>query len=220
MLKKKKQRKYLEKRNGEWEDNLRKFAGSQDAEALHQLRVALKKIKALAHFSRGCGGKKMVRDFAGLKPMFKEAGVIRDADKTNQEELRTTTTRHFVAHIKQYRRQGKRAGKRLVSTVRAVPTSCIRDWYARQIVSTGILLIATGDELHRARKQIKEMLYMEKILPDALRVELRLDTGYLDRLQEAIGEWHDAVIASSDEQGSREAAVRGLAAEFYLRVNR
>lgn len=220
MLTKKTQWKYLDKRNGEWQENLRKFADSQDPEALHQLRVALKKIRALARFSKACAGKKMRRGFVGLRSMFKEAGIIRDADKTNQEELQTTATRHFVQHIKQYRRQGKRAGKRLLSGVRSVPTACIREWYAAQIVSTGILLTATGDELHRARKQMKEMLYMEKILPDPLRAELHLDTDYLDKLQDAIGEWHDAVIATSDEQDLREAAVRDIAANFYLRINR
>lgn len=214
MLTKKKQRKYLDRNNVAWQQQLQTFADSQNPEALHQLRVSLKKIRALAHFSNACS--RAGKNFNGWKKMFKQAGLVRDS---LQPDTRIIATQRFIQHIKQYRRQGKRACKRLDSTIRNIPSACIRDWYAVQIVSTGILLTSSGDELHQARKQIKEMLYMEKLLPPSTQNELHLDRDYLDKLQDTIGLWHDDVVAGADPK-EKEAQVRLLADNFYLRINR
>jgi CHAD domain-containing protein len=250
MLKKQEQKKYLGKKNKEWQQHLRSFVDSQDPEALHQLRVTLKKVKALARFTKACSGGDPVKDFNGLKKMFKQAGVIRDAGnhlqllerfhpapqeyKEQQQQLQTTETEKFIRKAEKHRRNGKRAGRRLIAGVHSIPTACIQDWFAVQMVSTGILLTASGDDLHQARRQIKDMLYVEKLLPATLQENLRLHREYLDQLQETIGQWHDAVIvvsawAGKDLESSqamirdckeKEDAVRALAAEFYLRAHR
>jgi CHAD domain-containing protein len=249
MLTGKQQRQYLTKQNNAWQEHLQTFRDSRDPEALHQLRVTLKKLKAVARFSKDCAGTKAVRDFNGLKKMFKQAGVIRDAGnhlqllerfhpaseeyKTQQQHLQTTETERFIQQIKKYRRQGKRAGRRLVGHVHSIPAHSIQDWYAVQIITTGILLTASGDDLHNARKQIKDMLYVEKLLPATVSADLNLNRPYLDDLQDAIGQWHDAVVvvstwAGKDLEGSqamvhacreKESAVRTLAADFYLSVH-
>lgn len=250
MLTKRQQEKYLGKKNREWQEHLRTFADSRDPEALHQLRLTLKKLKAVARFSTACSGKKATKDFNGWKKMFKQAGLIRDAGnhlqllerfhpapeeyKAQQGQVQTAATEKFIRHIKQYRRQGKRAGTRLLADINRIPAACIHDWYAMQMVTTGILLTASGDDLHKARKQIKEMLYVEKLLPAPLQEELHLDKDYLDKLQEAIGQWHDAAIVAANWAGKdlessqamvqdcreKEMTVRHLAAEFYLRAHR
>jgi CHAD domain-containing protein len=250
MLKKQEQKKYLDKKNKEWQQHLRSFVDSRDPEALHQLRVALKKVKAVARFTKACSGGDPIKDFIGLKKMFKQAGVIRDAGnhlqlleqfhpapeeyKQQQQQLQTTETEKFIRKAKKHRREGKRAGRRLIAGIHSIPTACIQDWYAIQMVATGILLTASGDDLHKARKQIKDMLYVEKLLPEPTREHLRLDRDYLDRLQDAIGQWHDAAIvvsawAGKDLESSqamvrdckeKEERVRALAAEFYLRAHR
>lgn len=250
MLKKKKQQRYLSEKNKEWQTHLQIFDASRDPEALHQLRVTLKKLKAIARFSEACSGGRAVRDFNGLKKMFKQAGVIRDAGnhlhllehfheapqeyKEQQNQLQTKATADFILHIEDYRRQGKKAGRRLLSDIHSIPVVCIRDWYAVQLIKTGIFLTASGDQLHKARKQIKDMLYVLKLLPSRLAGELRLDTDYLESLQDAIGQWHDAVIvvanwAGKDLEGSqamvrecreKEAAIRRLAGNFYLRAHK
>jgi CHAD domain-containing protein len=250
MLTKQAQKKYLDKNNREWQQHLQTFVDSQDPEALHQLRVALKKVKALARFSKACTGGNAIRNFDGLKKMFKQAGVIRDAGnhlqlleqfhpapqeyKDQQQQVQTTETEKFIRKAEKHRRNGKHAGRRLIAGVHSIPTARIQDWYAIQMVATGVLLTASGDDLHKARKQIKEMLYMEKLLPDPVREDLRLNRDYLGRLQEAIGQWHDAAIVVSAWAGKdlgssqamirdgkeKEDAVRALATEFYLRAHR
>ena len=250
MLTKEEQRKYLAKKNKEWQQHLKSFVDSRNPEDLHQLRVTLKKVKALAKFTEACSGGNPVKDFNGLKKMFKQAGIIRDAGnqlqllerfhpspeeyKQQQQQLQANETEKFIKKAKKHRRKGKRAGRRLIGHIHSIPSSCIHDWYAIQMVSIGILLTASGDDLHTARKQIKDMLYVEKFLPAQLRESLRLDRDYLDKLQDAIGQWHDAVIIASDLAGKnsegrevidqqsreKEAAVRALAADFYLRAHR
>jgi len=250
MLTKHRQREYLDKKNREWQQHLREFVDSRDPEALHQLRVTLKKVKALARFAKACSGGDPVKDFNGLKKMFKQAGIIRDAGnhlqlleqfhpapqeyKEQQQQVQTTETEKFIRRAKKHRRKGKRAGRRLLSCIHSIPATCIHDWYAVQMVATSILLTASGDELHKARKQIKDMLYVEKLLPDSVSQSLRLDKDYLDRLQDSIGKWHDASIVVSSWAGKdleasqamlrdcreKEAAVRSLASEFYLRAHR
>jgi CHAD domain-containing protein len=250
MLTKTQQRKYLNKKNREWQQHLRTFVDSRDPEALHQLRLTLKKVKALARLTKACSGSDAVKDFNGLKKMFKQAGLIRDAGnhiqllerfhpapqqyKEDQQQIQTTETEKFIRQAKKHRRKGKLAGRRLIAGIHSVSTTSIHDWYALQMVATGILLTASGDDLHKARKQIKDMLYVEKLLPDFVSKSLRLDTEYLDQLQDAIGQWHDAAVvvavwAGKDLEASqamvqdcreKEASVRTLASEFYLRAHR
>ncbi|HVS97853.1 MAG TPA: hypothetical protein VHE54_15265, partial [Puia sp.] len=72
-----------------------------------------------------------------------------------------------------------------------------------------------------------------KLLPSKLQDGLSLDTTYLDSLQDAIGQWHDAAMivaswAGKDLDGSqamisecreKEAAVRRLAGDFYRKAH-
>jgi CHAD domain-containing protein len=250
MLTKDRQKKYLNRKNQEWQQHLREFVATRDPESLHQLRVTLKKVKALARFTEACVGGNLIKDFNGLKKMFKQAGVIRDAGnhlellerfhpapqqyKEQQQQVQSTETEKFLRRAKKHIHKGKRAGRRLLGAIHSISAVRVHDWYAVQMVATGILLTASGDELHKARKQIKDMLYVDKLLPESVSESLRLDREYLDELQEAIGRWHDASIVVAAWAGkdleasqamvrdyrSKEAEVRGLASQFYLRAHR
>lgn len=249
MLKKSKQRHYLVRNEKKWQKRLKDFGMSHDAASLHGLRVTIKKIKAFASFSNDCSGKGAMKDFHLLRKMFHQAGVIRDAGnqlhllehfhpspefyKHEQEEVQSTATQNFVNHIKQYQKKGKKAGRRLLADIHSVRPDRIRDWYAAQLIRTSVLLSSTGDSLHKARKQIKGLLYVLDLLPSRLVEKLHLDRAYLDDLQEAIGNWHDAVVvvdALSEKELAgapammqlcfdKEADVRSLAGEFYRRVH-
>lgn len=249
MLSKKKQRKYLAKRGNEWKDQLQAFDQTHEQETLHRLRVAIKKIKAFARLSEACSGKKAVKDLKLLKKMFRQAGVIRDADnrmhlldhfhaapeayRQQHRQRQATDTSVFLDQVRQYRKKGKKASRRLLTDLHAIHTPCIRAWYAARLVEISVLLTASGDRLHKARREIKELLYVLKLLPSRLSEGLRLDEDYLDQLQDAIGKWHDAamVVASwaakdlADSQAmvrecrEKEAVVRRLAADFDLRAH-
>ena len=249
MLSKKQQKKYLAKKEKDLLLQLHAFGLSGDPEALHRLRLNVKKIKAFVQMMKDCSEKRAPKDFDLLKKMFRQAGKIRDAGntlqllkhfhsvsaeyKTEQDHIRTTAAAEFRQQIPQYRKAGKKAGRRLLADVHAVRTSCIRDWYAARLIKVNVLLTASGDLLHEARKKIKELLYVQRLLPPNIKEDLGLDTAYLDALQDAIGQWHDmAVIVTTyagregaDSQAmiaackEKEADVRALAGDFYLRAH-
>ena len=249
MLTRKKQADYLVKKDREWQEQLLVFGRTQEGEALHRLRLTVKKIKALARLSAACSGPAAAKDIRLLKKMFRQAGAVRDLDnglrqfekvhnapvdyKYEQQQLQQQETAVFVARIPQYRKKGKKAARRLLGDLQAIHAGCIRKWYAGQLIHAGVLLTASGDRLHKARRRIKQLLYILNLLPPRLADELGLDTKYLDHLQDAIGQWHDAAMLAAswedrDPGGSqtliaecreREAAVRRLAGEFYSRTH-
>lgn len=65
--------------------------------------------------------------------------------------------------------------------------------------------ITFNDELHEARKNIKLLIYNQKIAARAIQNKMQLDYGYLDDLQNCIGEWHDHNLAAETLSGIAEA---------------
>jgi CHAD domain-containing protein len=212
MLTKKKQRRWLTGKGQEWLRQLKVFDDSHDQEALHRLRVEIKKIRALVRLAGARSGRRAAKDLHQLKRMFRQAGVIRDIDnqlrylgqyqllspefRDRQVQRLRTVVDKFAGKIKDYQKKGKKATRHLLSDIHGIQEERIRHWFSREIITTGILLKASGDQLHKARKKIKTLLYVQKILPKRMAERLRLNTNYLDRLQEAIGQWHDAVMAT------------------------
>ena len=252
MLSRKKQKKYLSKKEKDWMVQLRAYGQSGDQEAIHRLRLGVKKVKAFVQLMKECSGsgRKVSKDFELLKKMFRQAGKIRDASnnlklmeglqlgspsyREEQDRLRDAAAVAFQQQIPVYRKKGRKAGRHLLADVQNISTSCIRDWYAARLIKISVLLTASGDLLHEARKKIKELLYVQGLLPKELVEEIGLDRGYLDELQEALGQWHDmAVIATAhasrdgadgrgmfEECKRKEDMVRDLAKDFYRRAHK
>jgi CHAD domain-containing protein len=234
MLTKKRQRRYLAEKEQHWLQELVVFDESRDEKALHRLRLEIKKIRALVELAKVQSGKRAAAHFSGLKKMFREAGVIRDAGSQVRylEDRNLLSNEHkdqqtrsiqlaaaaFAAHIHRYRKKGKKAVKRLQTDLQTIHAGRILRWYASEIIETGILLGSTGDELHEARKRIKTMLYVQKVLPKSIAKRVRLNTDYLDRLQEAIGQWHDAVVAIGDWAEDNPAGKRVVQQECLDKV--
>lgn len=249
MLTKKKQRQYLTGKEQQWLDDLVAFDESRDEEALHRLRLGIKKIRALVRLSGHQRGKSLAKGFRPLKKMFRQAGMIRDSRsqlrlleehnllspeyrERRDRELRDAGDQ-FSRRVGVYRKQGKKAGRMLLADLHSIHSGRIRRWVANEIIRTAILLTKSADELHRARKKIKTLLYVQKILPNKLTTQLRLNTAYLDKLQDSIGKWHDVLVAATDwsdksdageqqmlrECREKEQVVRALADDFYRRAH-
>ncbi|HUB61937.1 MAG TPA: CHAD domain-containing protein [Puia sp.] len=250
MLSRKRQRRYITEKGRQWLEELAAFDESRDEEALHRLRLGIKKIRALVRLSEGVRGKRLAGDFRRLKKMFRQAGVIRDTNnqlhlleerqllspeyKEQQVRQIGAAADKFARKIKSYQKTGKKAERQLLADVHSIRGRRIRRWFADEIIGTGILLTSAGDELHLARKKIKTLLYVLKLLPHGLAAQLNLDKEYLDRLQSAIGKWHDTLVAASDwpdkgtageqqlmrECRDKEQAIRVLADDFYRKAHR
>ncbi len=93
MLTKKRQRQYLTEKEQHWLQELVVFDESRDEKALHRLRLEIKKIRALVELAKVQSGKRAAVHFSGLKKMFRQAGVIRDAGS----QVRYLEERHLLS---------------------------------------------------------------------------------------------------------------------------
>jgi CHAD domain-containing protein len=248
MLSKKRQRRYLFRQKQNWLVQLKAFDRSHDQDVLHRLRVEFKKIKAFVRLTAAVSGRGASAHFSGLKTMFRRAGRIRDIgnrirfleqhrllspeEKDRQQQSMEAAADDFAGRIKEYRKKGKRASRHLLMDIHAIPAGSIQQWYALEIIRIGILLTSGTGNLHRARKKIKTLLYVHKMLSGAVAKRVHLNTDYLEKLQEAIGQWHDVMIVAEGrtdksvagegavmtECREKEKAVQALAGEFYRRA--
>lgn len=212
MLKKKRQQKYLVKRCLEMRRQLHAFAGSGSQEALHKLRVEIKKIRAVEKFTTSFDEKKEDVRLKGIKKVFHAAGTIREANFNLQmmkqyhikdPAFSADTTHTLQQESEKFRLHAARNDKRIRNTVESllraihsVRNSDIRRWFTRQLkrIATGITA-SSIDQLHDARKNIKTLLYVHGMLHKQLVESLKLNTIYLDQLQDDIGKWHDTAVA-------------------------
>jgi CHAD domain-containing protein len=222
MLKKKKQQKYFKKRWKAVLVHLNSFVYRRDPEALHRLRVEVKKIKALAWFSEKCS-----EDVHFSKPMkrilevFHDAGEIRSAmlalkllkkygiknqkfSALERNVLSSGTTQFRLKkaiHIKNI----NIACKDMVGRFEDIEKKYILRIFKKELhkLAQSFSSRDAGKKLHDDRKRIKNLLYIYKMLPGPLANDLNLNTSYLDSIQEAIGKWHDpySMIGLMKEDG-------------------
>lgn len=210
MLKKKTQEKYLEKRSQEILALLEGFGVQEVQETLHALRVQVKKINAFLQLSAVCSHKQKLPKT--VKEMFKHAGSIRTAYlnmqflqkyqagqsqfKMEQEETMTLQTVEFAGKLSRYRKAVKKIPRHF-DKLQDIKKGCINDWYKTEIDKTQRSFESfPGDQLHASRKIIKNFMYVHEMLTKAGIAGLNLNIGYLDKLQEVIGKWHDVEDAA------------------------
>jgi CHAD domain-containing protein len=205
MLKKSIQKQYLVQHWENLETQFDRFCEVQDAEALHQFRVACKKIHALLKLqSIQEEGKACLVDFQNVREIFKHAGKIREA----QLHLATLDSLGI-------REPDIRSGLNETIAYQTAKFELKRRWYSQTIeadltkIKDGLLAI--DDELadsflhhhlrevakncqrvyflgtlHDTRKSIKTIQHLREIFP-----EFQVNWEYLDMVQGKIGTWHD-----------------------------
>jgi CHAD domain-containing protein len=254
MLSKKRQKKYLRKRGEEVLGRLHAYAFSREQEALHKMRVEIKKMRSFLKFIKACSGQEYAEDFRPVKKIFRRAGRIRDAYNNNkviedyrldnpdfrrqQDQIQEEESAVFVQHIEEYIRKAGRAGRRMEGSLRGISERCIREWAAGQLMKIAVNFMASSmEEFHKGRKKIKNIQHVLTLLPHKLAMKLLLNEEYLDRLQDAIGKWHDAQVAVGllkdatslnqdglkkleEETRRKERDARELSEDFYLNVFR
>jgi CHAD domain-containing protein len=212
MLKRKKQRKYLVKRCLELRFQVYAFAESGNQEALHKLRVEIKKLKAFSKLSKLYKGKKKPTIKKNIRKIFHRAGVIREANinlqmitqfdihqpsfSTEAKDTIQQETAKFSLHKTHYNDDIRSTAASFLKSLQPVRNHDIRHWVNRQLKKiAGVVTTASTDQLHEARKRIKNLVYVHGILQKRLVAALTLNIDYLDQLQDAIGKWHDTAVA-------------------------
>lgn len=212
MLKKSRQRAHF---NEVWESmlaHLLAYCETHESEELHQFRVQVKKIKALLVILQGPEARKRL---APLQAIFKHAGKIRStqiylqllrqyqpAHLNRQRQLQQTeqaASRLFCLKYDACVRTLDRLYKTCLRHFRKIDDELVLRYYDKQLKKLRRFFAdgrRSAAKLHKSRKRIKKLLYLQALLPNKLRKKAGLDTAAFDRLQDSIGHWHDVAAAA------------------------
>lgn len=206
----------------EWLDT---YLTTTDEEALHQLRVSLKKIKAVLHYftEEHVHEQQISKCRQMVRHIFREAGFIRETQlmiswlKKNRYRIllkESALEEHLLLYTQQFIDDGKKSKKRLEQTGKNLKKLCsevdqqstLRSLLQLKIkINDALLSAKSPGSWHELRKLIKQLLYACHWIPESSLPGLLSDkeSVYFDQLQEAIGNWHDAENIKrwlSDEQ--------------------
>jgi CHAD domain-containing protein len=214
-MKKKQEEKYLDKEWKEMNAHLQKFLESGDQEALHRFRVQIKKLKAMLSLVEDAASKHgLLKDFKPVRKIFKYAGGIREAHmnlqlgetyeikneafETDQQRIIAEGTSQFMLQGKKFLKNIKHAHKLLRKQLPNVEDKAIAAYYQKQLreIATNLAVSGFNEDMHTNRKLIKILVYNHKLTEKALNGSIPFNTEYLDKLQEAIGKWHDNIVAA------------------------
>jgi CHAD domain-containing protein len=213
-MKKKEEEKYLDKEWMEMNARLKTFLETGDQEALHKFRVQIKKLRAmLLLFENTSKESGLLKNFKPVRQIFKYAGNIRDAHtnlelseryklknelfETSQQKIIEEGTTEFQSKSAEFLKDIKTAHKKLKKQLHKVNDSQIAAYYKNQLEQIAANLTVSGftEDMHTNRKLIKILVYNHKLAGHALDGKVPFNVDYLDKLQEAIGKWHDNLLA-------------------------
>lgn len=217
MLKKKKQEKYF---NRHWEamfTHLYNFCVAQNPEELHKLRVEIKKLEALFMLLKECSwnkydDKRFRKKFMPVRKIFKNAGRIRNAHinlqlldkfktensdfKDKQKTILQEQSNKFCNDMIVFADTISKNHESLMKLIYDVESKKILDLYKKQLKKINKIFKSYKKpaELHKSRKNIKQLLYVYSILNKPFIKKIKLNAEYFDNLQEILGKWHDAEV--------------------------
>ena len=208
----------------EAEKNAEKAIKHFDADSIHKMRVALKKIRAefnlLLFFSQG---KLSEKDIQKVKGTFKKAGTVRELQLVissieslpqRKESPQKVVLEYFKKREKKSEKKFhdyfKEKGEKELSELKKIMLDESKNIQEHSLtpyfenLSNQIMTLQkkedrTEEELHELRKRIKELKYNLEVLgeTDRTRFENLFPPKKLDKLEEVIGEWHDEMIFRS-----------------------
>jgi CHAD domain-containing protein len=221
--------------------SLRGFMQKGDQEKLHQFRVGIKKLRAVATLIEETTVLINVRD--KLKPVratYQLSGQVRDSylhlklAKTMPVVAKKYIAKEKLVMKKAARRLRKdrphhykmlsRAKERLIKLTPKVSSKRVSQFYDMELRSIGTCLSSsTGvEQMHDCRKRLKVLLYNLPLVGDKLEIPVNAD--YLKKVQTAIGDWHDHVLAAEqfpalgDKSEQLMEEVKMLTVDFYNRA--
>ena len=204
--------------NKEWKQinfHLNAFLETGNQEELHRFRVQIKKLKAMLTLFQHANKKQvLLKNFKPVAKIFKLAGSIRDAhinmllkEKYNIKNALFEEGQQKIIEngISQFKEKGSKYLKR-IKEVQAdikknlsnIEDKAIADFYKikLEIIAKKLAVPNFNEDMHYNRKIIKTLVYNHKLANKALNGIVTINSEYLDKLQDVIGEWHDNIIAA------------------------
>lgn len=221
--------------------SLRGFMTKGNQEKLHQFRVGIKKLRAVASLIEETTVLNNVRnELKPIKETYQLSGKVRDSylhlklaktmpvvakkyladEKLVMKKAARKLRKHRPHHYKMLRR----AKERLLKRVPKVSSRRVSQFYDLELQGIGTCLISsTGvEQMHDCRKRLKVLLYNLPLVGDKL--ETPVNPAYLKEVQAAIGDWHDYVLAAEqfpalgDKSEQLMQEVKTLTQDFYKRA--
>jgi CHAD domain-containing protein len=192
------------------EQELAAYQEGRDAEQLHLLRVAIKKVKAILDLLEANYDVNYDRKI--LKKVFNKAGKIRELhlnvlllkrlhcqpesvivelekEKIELQEILATNIPVYIKGVKKFRKQADISFP--------LPSfNKIEKYLAKKRRKACRKFDAhTRNGMHAFRMKIKSLLFVYSVLPDTVKNKLGLPIELLQDLQEEVGAWHDTWAA-------------------------
>jgi CHAD domain-containing protein len=205
-------REYSEKQISSALQLLEQYNAASNEEVLHQLRVSLKKVKAVLDYLLTLHPKKIKSLRKKLQLVFHAAGSLREAQlrfnwlkgkrflllnqhasmeqRIKEEEELFVTQKH--SHLKKLKSVSNEIDKYLKKIDEGDLLHYALELKAKLQEQ---LPIVSKENWHALRKLIKQLLYAYHWLAEQDKLKVLTVTTYkkLDMLQDSIGIWHDAV---------------------------
>lgn len=196
--------------------------GSFEPEAIHELRVEYKKLRAFIRLIQMDAGARHLDMSPAIKAVYQAAGRVRDLQLfLPKVQARTEQENVSLSHYLQYLRQRLfRAKEVLVKAVENLKTGkaidnitdelpgnlddvAIRKFIHRKVASVQFILLALekDKELHTVRKQLKDIIYnihiFDKDWGISFPVSAWRSEKLLDDTATMLGDFNDRCIALS-----------------------
>jgi CHAD domain-containing protein len=209
---------YHRERTGEIERLITRPAGSWTVEDFHDLRVSLKKLKALyalVHFGAAHFPRKTV--WRPYRLLFRQAGRVRELQLELQalRELKLdralrdhmlTTKRRLRLELRKFhhingpwlRQKLRWMQEKTGDYLQKVSDSELKTFLARAGLEIKQVLSAhrlSETELHGLRKKIKTYLYISTLAKEENRI-----VALSNEMQQLLGKWHDTFVLRSTMQ--------------------
>jgi CHAD domain-containing protein len=187
--------------------HLRSFVENGDQEDLHRFRTGVKKLRALLILADSAAkDSALEKRFKPVRKIFKQAGEIRDAYVNQelgkavgengdfireQQDIMNIATLTFNADEDRHRAWLQKTRRRLLKRISPVSKLHVTLYYRQQLETIAATLnqLRFDEGLHTCRKQLKILLYNYPLISGELNIPF--NQAYIDRVQEAIGNWHD-----------------------------
>ncbi len=203
---------YAEKQLQTARQMLETFTPGADEEIIHQLRVSLKKIKAILLFLSSLHPAKAKQIRKKVQLIFHAAGSIREAQlqlqwlkkKRYLHLIESASLAQRIAEDEELFLQQKALFQKLLTSIREDVLKQIHKIKSSVVTEYAVQLKeelheqvnhVVKDDWHELRKLSKQLLYAHHWIgeQDKLKVMTVLSFHTIDQLQEQIGMWHDLV---------------------------
>jgi CHAD domain-containing protein len=192
------------------EHNLLSYNKDNEAEQLHRLRVSIKKLRALFSFASYIYNRQYKA--ALLKPLFKEAGIIRELQINKQilkafphppqrliselEDKENILRQQFVQNELLHLEMINQTHKMVDFPKAQASKKIVKRYFEKeQEKANKELKNRDRESLHQYRMSLKKIMYVYDALPEKLQQKIKIDKAAIDRQQEDLGDWHDTFAA-------------------------